>query len=103
MLKLLNYSIDKQNCRRYSYVVKIIEQGRRILVNNLYFDYSKLAGRIVEKFGSQLQFASAINMSERSLSLKLNNKVSWKQPEIIKACTELRIDDKDIPTYFFSH
>ena len=66
------------------------------------YEYSKLLGRITEKFGTQGRFAEAVGMSERSLSLKLNNKVPFKQPEITKACSLLEIDDADIPAYFFT-
>lgn len=64
------------------------------------YDYSKLLGRITEKFGTQARFSGAIGMSERSLSLKLNSKVPFKQPEISKACSLLEIGDSDIPAYF---
>lgn len=37
------------------------------------YDYSKLNGRIVEICGTQANYAKAINLSERSVSLKLNN------------------------------
>ena len=37
------------------------------------YDYSKLLGRITEKYGTQAQFSGAMGMSERSLSLKLNS------------------------------
>lgn len=66
------------------------------------YDYSKLLGRIVEKFGTQAKFAEAMGISERSLSLKLNGKVGWKQPEIAKACSLLELEDFDIPVYFFT-
>lgn len=66
------------------------------------YDYSKLLGRIVEKFGSQVKFANVMNMSERTVSLKLNSKVEWKQGEIAKACEKLEILDEDIPAYFFA-
>lgn len=36
------------------------------------FDYSKLKGRIIEKYNSQSSFANAMEWSERTLSLKLN-------------------------------
>lgn len=49
------------------------------------FNYSKLVGRIIEKYGSQYNFAVSLGISERSLSLKLNNKVPWKQTEIEKS------------------
>ena len=66
-------------------------------------DYSKLLGRITEKFGTQAEFASAMGVSERSISLKLNNKVSWKDNEISKAVEILEVDPKDIPAYFFKY
>lgn len=66
------------------------------------FNYSELLGRITTKYGTQYNFAIAMGVSERTLSLKLNNKVSWKQPEISKACRLLDINDEEIPKYFFS-
>jgi len=65
------------------------------------FDYSKLSGRIVEKFGTQYNFAIAIGLSERSLSLKLNNRVDWRSKEITKACQELDISSDELGEYFF--
>lgn len=65
------------------------------------FDYSNLSGRIVAKYGTQYNFAIAIGMSERSLSLKLNNKVPWKSTEIAKAARLLDIEADDIPKFFF--
>ena len=66
------------------------------------YDYSKLLGRIVEKVGTQSTFAEKMGLSERSISLKLNGKVGWKQNEISKACEVLDISDNDIPAYFFA-
>ena len=60
-------------------------------------DYSKLLGAITEKCGTQAEFANAMGVSERSISLKLNNKVSWKDNEISKAVEVLGLDPKDIP------
>lgn len=65
------------------------------------FDYSKLNGRIIEKFGTQYNFAAAMTLSERSISLKLNGKVRWKDEEIYKASELLEINPKDISEYFF--
>ncbi|MCK1198578.1 DUF739 family protein [Streptococcus uberis] len=64
-------------------------------------DYSQLLGRIVEVFGTQANFALAMGLSERSISLKLNNKVSWKDEEIAKAVDILELTAVDIPSYFF--
>lgn len=66
------------------------------------YDYSKLLGRITEKYGSQSKFSVAMGLSERSLSLKLNSKVGFKQKEIAKACSLLNLTDTDIPDYFFT-
>ena len=66
------------------------------------FNYSKLVGKIVEVFGTQLRFAEAMELSERTISLKLNSKIEWKQGEIIKACDLLRISVSEIPSYFFT-
>ena len=66
-------------------------------------DYSKLLGKITEKFGTQAEFANAMGVSERSISLKLNNKVSWKDSEIAKAVDILGLNPKDIPAYFFKY
>lgn len=65
------------------------------------FDYSKLNGRITEIFNSQKKFAKAMNLSERSISLKLNNQRYWKNNEITTACNLLLIPDNQIGDYFF--
>lgn len=66
------------------------------------FDYSKLRGKIVEKFGSQMAFAKAMKMSERTLSLKLTGKRTWKQSEICLAIKFLELSEDDIREYFFT-
>ena len=43
------------------------------MCEKIIFDYSKLKGRIVEKFKTQGNFASINQLSDRSMSLKLNN------------------------------
>ena len=66
-------------------------------------DYSKLLGKITEKFGTQDEFANDMRIGERSVSQKLNNKVSWKDSEIAKAVEILEIDPENIPAYFFKY
>ena len=66
------------------------------------YDYSKLLGRIVEVVGTQAAFAEKIGRSERTVSLKLNGKRSWTQPEISKACEVLNIPTSEINRYFFT-
>ena len=66
------------------------------------FNYQKLLGRITEKMGSQAEFARRMELSERTISLKLNGKVPFKQNEIVKASNLLEIDNSDIASYFFT-
>ena len=66
------------------------------------YNYAKLLGRIVEKVGTQSCFADKMGLSERTVSLKLNGKIEWKQGEIAKACEVLAIKDSEIPAYFFT-
>lgn len=65
------------------------------------YDYSALCGKIVEVFRTQSAFATKMNLSERSISLKLNNIRTWKQHEIVRACEVLGIPESDISRYFF--
>lgn len=67
------------------------------------YDYSKLRGKIVEKFNSQSEFAKAIGLSERSLSNKINSKVPWKQTEISECCRLLDIAETELAEYFFKN
>lgn len=66
------------------------------------FDFNKLRGRIVEKYGSQTKFAKAMNWSERTLSKKINGKISWKQTDICAAIKLLELSEDDIQEYFFT-
>ena len=66
------------------------------------YNYSKLLGRIVEVVGTQGKLAEAIGLSERSVSLKLNGRLDWKQSEMHRVCEVLKIDTSDISNYFFA-
>lgn len=65
------------------------------------FNYRKLRGRIVEKYGSQMEFAKAMGWSERTLSKKINGKIPWKQTDICSAIKLLGLSQDDIQAYFF--
>lgn len=55
------------------------------------FDFSKLRGRIVEKFGTCAAFAEAVGLPRSALSDRLHNRVmidsdeiiQWSRPEIL--------------------
>lgn len=64
--------------------------------------YAKLKGRIIEIYGSQEAFASAMEMSKSSVSMRLNNKVRWSLDEVYKAKNLLNINDSEISAYFFT-
>ncbi|BFK81283.1 DUF739 family protein [Clostridium baratii] len=66
------------------------------------FDYSKLRGRIREKFGTQDNFAKALEIGRVSLSQRLNNHLEFTQEEINNACELLEINKNDIAKYFFA-
>lgn len=65
------------------------------------FDYGKLNTRISSLFGCNVNFAIKMGFSERTLSLKLNNKVDFRQKEILKACELLEIPLSEVKDYFF--
>lgn len=66
------------------------------------YNYTKLIGRIVEKCGTRANFARAVGLSERSISLKLNNKIAFKQTEIEKSLQVLGLGKEDVMDYFFT-
>ena len=73
------------------------------------FDYGKLRGRIIEKYGSQSAFASEYRkkyqgggVSEHTISVKLSGKCFFSQKDIIRFSEMLSIDSIDIPKYFFA-
>lgn len=66
------------------------------------YDYGKLKGRIIEKYGTQSALAKEIDWSERTLSLKLNGKVAFSQSDIEDMVRLLDIKRKEIQSYFFT-
>ena len=71
-------------------------------MEKLFFDYSKLAGRIREKFGTQKAFAKKLGISEGSLSLKMTNYHYFSQAEIRRAVQLLELDPGVVTEYFFT-
>ena len=71
---------------------------------NTVFDYSKLNGRITEKFGSQRAFAKVYGISENAMSRKLKGKMAITKEDILKMSAPefLDIEPKDYHEYFFA-
>lgn len=55
------------------------------------FDYSRLKGKIKEKFNTQNDFAKAMNTTPNTLSAKLNNQFYFSSDEISRAVDLLNI------------
>lgn len=70
--------------------------------DDLAFDYSKLRGRIVEKYGSQSAFVRQYGISENSFSRKINNKVRFSADDIIRISEMLEIPKELVGAYFFT-
>lgn len=68
------------------------------------FDFSKLNGRIAEKFKSHKALAEHISMAPSALSNRLGGKVQFRPDEIMAICAPecLDIPGEDIGTYFFT-
>lgn len=65
------------------------------------FKYNKLRGRIVEIYGSQSAFATALGLSENSLSKKMNGKSGFRQRDMELWCELLKIPLEEAGIYFF--
>lgn len=68
------------------------------------FDYSKLTGRIIEKFGTRRAFADAYGISENAMSQKLSGKMKITTDDITEWCKPefLDIPVGMIGAYFFT-
>ena len=67
------------------------------------YDYSKLRGRIVEKFGTLSRFAEELGVSLVAISNKLNNKSGFTRTDIEKWANLLDISSGEYDVYFFVH
>lgn len=66
------------------------------------YEYRKLIGRIIEKFGTRKAFAEAVGISENSMSLKLNGKTGFSKDDMIRWGQLLDIDVSQFGDYFFT-
>lgn len=66
------------------------------------YTYDKLRGRIVEKYGSQENYAESLGISTTSLSKKMTGKTGFSQKDILKWSALLGIKKEQYGEYFFS-
>ena len=64
--------------------------------------YQKLREVIVSKYQTMAEFARDMDLSENTLSKKLNGKSLWRANDIQKACSLLNLDQNSISVYFFN-
>lgn len=65
-------------------------------------DYSKLRGRIVEKFGTMGAFAKKLGVKQSVVSRKINEYYGITPTDMMKWSAVLGIDKADIGEYFFT-
>ncbi len=66
------------------------------------FDYSKLRGRIVEKFGTLKAFYEHLHITPEMAYRKLNGIAGFSQNDIVEWCGLLGIALKEVGIYFFT-
>ena len=68
------------------------------------FDFSRLKGRIAEKFGTRAAFASHLGIQPSALSNRLSGATQFRADEILVICQPdcLDIAAEDIQAYFFT-
>ena len=69
------------------------------------YNYRKLIGRIIEKFGTRRAFAKACGFSENTISKKLSGKMAITTDDINdwSSADLLDIDSSEFPEYFFDY
>ena len=63
--------------------------------------FRKLQGRIKEVLETQGAFATAMGLSETTITAKLKGRIDWKRTEMRKACDLLGIPIEELQEYFF--
>jgi len=66
------------------------------------YEYRKLKGRIKEIFGTQAEFARALNLSRNSVSSKLTGRVEFSQSDVERWAKLLDIDRAEYGLYFYT-
>ena len=66
------------------------------------YKYNKLRGRIVEKYGSIRNFSKNLDISEVSVSKKMNGRVGFSQDDMDNWAKKLEIPLDEYGEYFFT-
>lgn len=66
------------------------------------YDYQKLRGRIKEQLGNESKLADILNLSNSSISAKLNSLVPFSLREMDIMIEKLKIPTNEIYQYFFT-
>lgn len=66
------------------------------------FNYIFLKDKIARKYGSQSNFAKALNISYQEMSNKINNKSSFSQEQIYTAVQLLNLSESEVVSCFFN-
>lgn len=79
-----------------------VERNAQKEVRTTQYEYRKLIGRIIEKYGTRRKFAEAVGISENSMSLKLNGKTDFSRDDMVHWGQLLDIDVSEFGEYFFT-
>ena len=63
--------------------------------------FMRLRGRIIERFGTYVAFASAAGIEKNCLSAKLSGKTKISMPEAARWSQLLGIEDVDFVAFFY--
>ena len=66
------------------------------------YTYNKLRGRIVEMFGSQNNFAKALETTTVTVSNRMTGKTGFSQEDIELWAEKLSIEQSEYGAYFFT-
>jgi hypothetical protein len=66
------------------------------------FNYAKLRGRMVEKYGTIEKTAEAAGLRRDMISLALNGKRQFTQADIVTLIATLEIPSEEVGAYFFT-
>ncbi|WP_419145005.1 DUF739 family protein [Limosilactobacillus reuteri] len=68
----------------------------------LIFNYDKLKDRMQQLRYNQVSLAKATNIERVTLNRKINNRIMFKQDEILSIANALDIGSDEIGVYFFT-